>query len=244
MNNNNIERESKNRKILYKLMHDEYQNSYSASKRWQIVQKIADEGSEDMLVDLLIQKCIIDKQLPSNLDGIIFEILRNTKKKNIISKLDNYFQDGLIQLSSSLSINYQPLQSLLMIHSFQEADKWTQSCLCQLVGLNGSSKRNWLYFTDVSMLPAEDLYVIDMLWRLYSRGKFGFSIQREIWLSNDYDWEKLWEQIGWKDKGLPRRYPNDFVWSIEAPEGHLPLFNQLRGVQVLSALFTHSMWNF
>ena len=236
--------ENKNRKILYELMDNKYQNLYSANKNWQIVKKIADEGSEDILVDLLVQKCIINKESPTNLDGIIFEILRSSKKKSIISKLDNYFQDGLIQLSSSLKINYQPLQRLLMLQSFQEADKLTQVCLCQLVGLKESNKRNWLYFTDVSMLPAEDLYVIDMLWRLYSRGKFGFSIQRKIWLSNNYDWEKLWDQIGWKDKGLPRRYPNDFVWNIEAPEGHLPLFNQLRGVQVLSALFTHSMWNF
>ena len=236
--------ENKNRKILYELMDNQYKNLYSANKNWQIVKKIADEGSEDILVDLLVQKCIINKESPTNLDGIIFEILRSTKKKSIISKLDNYFQDGLIQLSSSLKINYQPLQRLLMLQSFQEADKLTQVCLCQLVGLKEDNKRNWLYFTDVSMLPAEDLYAIDMLWRLYSRGKFGFSIQRKIWQSNNYDWEKLWDQIGWKDKGLPRRYPNDFVWNIEAPEGHLPLFNQLRGVQVLSALFTHSMWNF
>ena len=232
------------KKILHKLMYDQSQNLYSANQRWQMVKKIADEGSEDMLVDLLVQKCIFNKELPNDLDGIIFEILRDTKKESVLNKLDNYFQDGLIQLNPSLKINYQPLQKLLMLQDFQEADKWTHLCFCQLANLSRDSERNWLYFTDVFMLPSEDLSTIDKLWRLYSRGKFGFSIQRKIWLSNDYDWEKLWEQIGWKDKGSPRRYPNDFVWSVEAPEGHLPLFNQLRGVQVLSALFSHNMWDF
>lgn len=232
------------KKNLHKLIYDQSQNLYSANRCWQMIRKIADEGSEDMLVDLLVQKCIFNKELPNDLDGIIFEILRNTKKKNVLDKLDDYFQDGLIQFSASLKMNYQPLQELLMLQNFQEADKWTYLCFCQLANLNRDSKRNWLYFTDISMLPPEDLYIIDTLWRLYSRGKFGFSIQRRIWLSNDYDWDKLWEKIGWRDKGLPRRYPNDFVWNIEAPEGHLPLFNQLRGVQVLSALFSHSVWNF
>ena len=92
-------------------------------------------------------------------------------------------------------------------------------------------------------MPSEDLIVIDSLWQAYSRHKFGFSKQRQIWLSTNCDWEKFWDQIGWKNNGIARRYPNEFLWDVNAPSGHLPLFNQLRGVQVLSALFNHIVWN-
>jgi len=53
---------------------------------------------------------------------------------------------------------------------------------------------------------------------------------------------KFWEQIGWVKQGQWLRYPNEFEWSLDAPEGHLPLWNQLRGVQALERLFTHDVW--
>nr|YP_010952330.1 conserved hypothetical plastid protein [Gloiopeltis furcata]WMP13999.1 conserved hypothetical plastid protein [Gloiopeltis furcata] len=140
-------------------------------------------------------------------------------------------------------MDYKPLQKLLISKHYRQADRLTQIYLCQLAGLDEDSKRNWLYFTDIQSLPSEDLATIDMLWRLYSRNKFGFSRQRKIWLSNNCNWEKLWSRIGWKNEGVACRYPDEFMWSIDAPQGHLPLFNQLRGVQVLSALFDHTVWN-
>ena len=77
---------------------------------------------------------------------------------------------------------------------------------------------------------------------MYSRGKFGFSIQRKIWLTHQCKWNLFWQTIGWTKQDIPCRYPTEFIWTIDAPKGHLPLFNQLRGVQVLSALFNHIVW--
>jgi hypothetical protein len=45
--------------------------------------------------------------------------------------------------------------------------------------------------------------------------------------------------LGWKDGGLWTRYPGSFQWSIDAPEGHMPLVNQLRGVRLMDALLRH-----
>nr|YP_009244140.1 hypothetical protein Gele_132 [Gelidium elegans]AMK96382.1 hypothetical protein Gele_132 [Gelidium elegans] len=233
----------KNQRILNRLVKTKSKGFSSFNEQLKLINQIINAGSEDLLADLLVEKCIFNKELPDYLDGIIFEILRKTNNRSVLNKLNSYFQDGLIELRSSLKIDYQPLQDQLMLQNFKEADKLTQLYLCKLADLSDSSERNWLYFTDVFTLPSEDLLTIDMLWRLYSRGKFGFSIQRKIWLSNEYNWEVFWSKIGWKDLGNPRRYPNDFIWDINAPEGHLPLFNQLRGVQVLSALFNHSVWD-
>ena len=105
-----------------------------------------------------------------------------------------------------------------------------------------NNKKNWLYFTDIQFLPKQDLFILDKLWKIYSKGKFGFSIQKKIWVYNNKKWDKFWEKINWISNGVMRRYPNDFVWTVDAPEGHLPLFNQLRGTQTLSYLFRNIQW--
>ena len=43
----------------------------------------------------------------------------------------------------------------------------------------------------------------------------------------------------WKTNGTWTRYPSAFTWSLAAPEGHLPLVNQLRGVRLMDALLQH-----
>ena len=52
-------------------------------------------------------------------------------------------------------------------------------------------------------------------------------------------YEKLWPRIGWKTDGVWTRYPKAFTWSLDAPEGHMPLVNQLRGVRLMDAYLNH-----
>nr|YP_009399627.1 hypothetical protein [Digenea simplex]ARW69446.1 hypothetical protein [Digenea simplex] len=193
----------------------------------------------DLLLDLIRKKVLINQQKPEIIDGFIFQKLMQS---DIKGRLINIFPYGLLKLERSLSINYQPLQNLLMKQKFQEANQLTQEFMCQLVEIKTKYKRKWLYFTDIQSLPLEDLYVIDILWQIYSNGKFGFSIQKKIWIKNDKQWDKLWEKIYWVDKGIMRRYPKEFIWTTEAPEGHLPLFNQLRGTKTLLYLFNSIKW--
>nr|QCI04217.1 hypothetical protein [Anotrichium furcellatum] len=195
-----------------------------------------------VLLNLLILRRNIYKNKINVLDGIIFNYLQDSKIESIVTKLNNTFPEGIVPLKTSLQLNYAPLQKLLTEKKFQDADKLTQKYLCQLAGLNNNNKRKWLYFTDVSFIPSDDLFIIDLLWRIYSKGKFGFSVQRKIWMINNYKWDKLWNQIGWLKSGNMRRYPHEFIWTINAPKGHLPLFNQLRGNQVLFSLFEHIVW--
>lgn len=224
---------------------DKLQSKISHNQQKQLVKElllIGIQGQEELL-ELLINRRINNKIRLSYLDSIIFEFLVNSDYSSISEAIKYYFPNGLVYLKSNLSSNYQSLQNLLIMHRYQEADKLTQQKLCQIAGLNTDNKRDWLYFTDIMGLPSEDLITINSLWQVYSRYKFGFLTQRRIWISNNCDWEKLWHQIGWKNNGVPRRYPEDFLWNVDAPDGHLPLFNQLRGVQVLSALFNHVAWN-
>lgn len=224
---------------------DKLQSEISQQQQYNLVKELLLVGiqGEEELLELLINRRVNDKHKLSYLDSIIFEFLVNSDYSSISEAIHYYLPDGLVYLKPNLTINYQPLQNLLMMHRYQEADKLTQQQLCQIAGLNINNTRNWLYFTDILVLPSDDLRTINSLWQAYSRNKFGFSVQRKIWMSNNCDWEKLWQQIGWKNNGTSLRYPDEFLWHIDAPAGHLPLFNQLRGVQVLSALFNHIAWN-
>ncbi|MDJ0843937.1 GUN4 N-terminal ARM-like repeat domain-containing protein [Crocosphaera sp.] len=156
--------------------------------------------------------------------------------------LHTHFPDGVIPLNSQRNINYQPLNQLLVEQKFQDADTLTRHLLCELAG-EGAIQRKWVYFTEVEQFPATDLQTINGLWWLHSEGKFGFSVQRKLWLSVGKDFTKLWPKIGWKQDNNWTQYPNQFTWDLSAPIGHLPLLNQLRGVRVTASLFSHPAWS-
>jgi len=216
----------------------------SKTQAIKLIKIICDEGEngEQILLNLLIKRRTIEKQKISIVDSLIFEKLSQTKYVDITNKLQVHFSKGIIQLNDTLKLNYQILQDLLIQKKFEEADKVTQQYLCKLASLNYAKNRTWLYFTDIPLIPSEDLLKIDLLWTTYSQEVFGFSVQRNIWLKNQCKWTILWDKIGWTIHGIPCRYPNEFTWNLDAPKGHLPLFNQLRGIQVLSALFKHNAW--
>ncbi|WP_254625990.1 GUN4 domain-containing protein [Nostoc sp. TCL240-02] len=71
---------------------------------------------------------------------------------------------------------------------------------------------------------------MDQLWVKYSNGRFGFSVQKKIYLSvggkadgefYKEAWEKLGDRVGWKVKRNWIHH-SDVVFNASAPEGHLP----------------------
>jgi hypothetical protein len=146
-----------------------------------------------------------------------------------------------LPLRSLSGVDFTPLQESLSQQDFQTADRITVEKLCELAG-EGAMERKWLYFTDVDNVAIADLQLVDALWQHYSNGQFGFSVQRDIWLSVGRNWEKLWSKIAWKTGNNWTRYPQEFIWDLTAPKGHLPLTNQLRGVRVMASLMNHPAW--
>ncbi|MDX2098834.1 MAG: GUN4 domain-containing protein [Leptolyngbyaceae cyanobacterium bins.59] len=146
-----------------------------------------------------------------------------------------------VPLLSERGVDYRPLQELLEQQDFEAADRITLKKMCELAGPL-AVRRGWLYFTEVENFPGQDLQTLNQLWLTYSNQKFGFSVQREIWLATGKNWDKVWPQIGWKQGNLWTRYPQEFTWNLSAPRGHLPLSNQLRGVRVMAALLSHPAW--
>ncbi len=169
--------------------------------------------------------------------GFILQLIHKTDKNFIKNNLDC---DDLAWFSapSQVSFDYSPLQRFLLNESYEDADRFTSSKLRELAG-EKAVKRGYVYFSEVDSIPGMDLSTLDKLWIVYSRGKFGFTIQSKILDSVGGRYDKLWPRIGWKKDGIWTRYPNAFNWSIEAPNGHMPLVNQLRGVRLMDSLLNH-----
>ena len=170
-------------------------------------------------------------------DWAVGWILQVLKKHKPDFFNDKKYNNWFVTYSDE-NINYEELQLNLLEQNFEEADRLTSSYLRKLAG-NLAEKRGYVFYSEVNNMSGTDLQTIDRLWSIYSNGKFGFSIQANILKSVEKKYELLWPKIGWKKDGYWTRYPGSFCWSLEAPEGHMPLINQLRGVRLMDSILRH-----
>jgi hypothetical protein len=87
----------------------------------------------------------------------------------------------------------------------------------------------YLRVKDIKTFPCTVLRTIDTLWEKYSKGRFGFSVQKRIWESiggtRDADYEtynRFAMSVGWRVKYHWLDY-HSITFSVKAPEGHLPV---------------------
>jgi hypothetical protein len=141
---------------------------------------------------------------------------------------------------SQCGADYTLLRDLLAAGEWEKADDETRLKMCELAGEEAFT-REWVYFTEVKDIPAADLVTIDSLWKAYSGGRYGFSVQRSLYLAEKRKWGGFFKRIGWTqgDNGAYRKFPTEFLWQADAPKGHLPLTNCLRGTQLLAAVLEH-----
>ncbi|MGF1537912.1 MAG: GUN4 domain-containing protein [Elainellaceae cyanobacterium] len=203
----------------------------------QLIDTIAQAGHPSVLMAFLKQQMTE----PPNATPAVGYALQMLSQSSASGDELDALADALVPMPSDRQIDYCPLRQHLMTQDFQAADRVTLEKLCELAGA-AAVKRKWLYFSEVNQFPVADLTTIDLLWRIFSQGKFGFSVQRDLWLSVGQNWGRLWPKIGWRSETWTR-YPDEFTWSLSAPRGHLPLSNQLRGVRAMAALMNHPAWN-
>ena len=178
-----------------------------------------------------------DPDLSDWLPGFLLQLIHKTDI-NFLKNTLNCDDLAWFHAPSDVGFDYSPLQRFLLNQSYEDADRFTSSKLRELAG-EKAVKRGYVYFSEVESIPSIDLSTLDKLWIVYSRGKFGFTVQAKILDSLGGRYDKLWPRIGWKKDGIWTRYPKSFNWSIEAPNGHMPLVNQLRGVRLMDALLNH-----
>lgn len=104
-----------------------------------------------------------------------------------------------VQLKSARGVDYTRLRDLLAAGKWQEADEETAKVMVKAAK---REKEGWLDENSINNFPCDDLRTIDQLWVKYSHGRFGFSVQKKIWLEVggkvDFETErKLDDRVGW-----------------------------------------------
>ncbi|WP_208345539.1 GUN4 domain-containing protein, partial [Aetokthonos hydrillicola] len=130
-------------------------------------------------------------------------------------------------LSSEKGIDYTKLRDLLAAQKWKEADYETYLVMLRAVG---RKDKDWIRNEELLTFPCADLRTIDRLWVKYSNGRFGFSIQKKIYLQEggkpdgkyyEEAWKKFGDRVGWRVKGNWISY-SEVTFDTESPEGHLP----------------------
>jgi hypothetical protein len=123
---------------------------------------------------------------------------------------------------------FQKLESLLQAGKWRDADLETWELMKKLTK---REQEGWLRVEDVKNFPRQELRKMDQLWVKYSNGKFGFSVQKQIWLDlggkldgkPDYDtYVKLGDRVGWRKNDTWLSY-DSYTFSTNALRGHLPV---------------------
>lgn len=143
-------------------------------------------------------------------------------------------------LKTLIGVDYRTLRALLKKKEYKAADAETRRLLIVMSG-KAAVKRGWIYFSEVKLIPDDDMNTVNDLWSHFSGGKFGFVQQRKIWKKNRGAFDKFAEETSWfTSKWQNRNWPDEFVYDdVEGVIGHLPLTNCIRGAQVLTELLSH-----
>lgn len=131
------------------------------------------------------------------------------------------------------NVDFAKLEDLLKAFQWKEADRQTYLVMLQAVDRH---KQGWMKAQELSNFPCAILRKIDQLWKVYSDGKFGLSIQQQIWrnissYSVNFDIATFCEFgdcVGWRKNDEWLKYDN-FIFSLESQKGHFPSFGY--GVQ-------------
>ena len=147
-----------------------------------------------------------------------------------------------VELKSARNVDYAKLRDLLAAGNWKEADQETARVMLQAAN---RVKEGYLTVNDIDNFPCEDLRTINQLWLSYSEGKFGFSVQKEIYHrlggTREYNrevWESFGDAVGWRQGGSWLNSKNLTFASRKAPSGHLPFLVGRRGKSLFSRVKT------
>ncbi len=225
----------------------ELEQSYQ-NKRQELEQSL--QAQIKQLEQQLEQERAQASKQQSNLEANIKAAqVKLAEKESIIAQLQSSPQvavTGEVELKTEKGINYTKLRDLLAAGKWKEADRETTLTMLQAAG---RESERWLRVEDIDNFPCEDLRTINQIWLHYSKGKFGFSIQKEIYESlggtreyNEKVWKDFCSRVGWR-KGGNWVYYDDLTFNVEdAPRAHLPVTVTVTGGSFGVGVSTREMW--
>ena len=147
-----------------------------------------------------------------------------TKTQKNLNQVEEEKEDELI---SGPGVDFTKLRDFLATGKWRKADEETTRLMLQL---GDKDEKGYLNTDDCRNFPREELRTIDRLWLDNSEGKFGFSVQKRIYLEeggklDDYDYdsyERMSDRIGWYKNNEWLSYSKLIFDNTTAPQGHLP----------------------
>lgn len=163
----------------------------------------------DIGLDLALQ-ALQDESMQVQLAA--YSLLKDRQESRVKLQLES-FDD----LGSDVGVDYRKLRELLAAEKWSEADGETLAVMLKAA----QTQEDWLDRPDIQTFPCNDLRIIDTLWVKYSKGIFGFSVQKRIWqeLGSKVDYQTnrhLGDRVGWRKNS---KWGQDYDQLIC---GHLP----------------------
>ena len=193
----------------------------------KLIREMTERGAAD-----LAYVCL--QETTKRIDPALVKELGSLKEKLLIHRyrhLEEFTvnQQPLLQEFEALkkkvlSSRYQKLEEFLKDQQWKEADNETYRLMIMTVG---KEEGEWFEPEHLLNFPREELLNIDRLWVKYSEGRFGFSVQKELYLEcggivdGQYHaeaWESFCDTNGWMEKG---KYTN-VIYDTSSPRGYLP----------------------
>jgi len=155
--------------------------------------------------------------------GVVFSNCGLFKYQEIPESFESY---SLKLLNSETSFSYTKLWGLLKEEQWEKANEETGKLILKIAN---REKEGWLREEDCKNFPRKKLKIIDSLWVELTQGRFGFSVQKKIWIECDgipgvYEkdvWGKFSDRIGWRKEGYWFDY-SGLTFNKNAPTAHLP----------------------
>lgn len=170
--------------------------------------------------------------LGSILDGDTFLKVLPEGRKMLADRFAQVLLELQDDLSSEKGIDYTKLRDLLKAQDWKAADYETYLRMLEVVG---RKKGDWIRSEELLSFPCTDLKTIDGLWVKHSKGRFGFSVQKKIYLEcggkldGKYPGDKIWEtfgdRVGWRQDGKLLFYENLNPDPLSSFQGVFPCFS-------------------
>lgn len=196
----------------------------------QVIRKACEQGSEAAELAAI---CLNEYPRPDKINDDLVALLNS---------LESVTQDS----------KYQKLEKLLKAQQWRDADQETYRLMITIVG---KEEGQWFEIEDLATFPCEDLKAIDGLWVKYSNGKFGFSVQKQIYVSSGaklngkYPGDEIWYRfancIGWRRSFVDEVYGWRSGYELQAdlkksPHGEFPFVAQFGRGQAETFYFLFS----
>jgi energy-coupling factor transporter ATP-binding protein EcfA2 len=132
---------------------------------------------------------------------------------------------------------YQTLAHYLSSGQWEKADEETSRLIFKGVGKRDYILSQFFYLSanSIKQFPKADLRLIDFLWVTYSNGRFGFSVQKQIWVEEggklDFGknkraarmaFAKMSDRNGWRVNGKYIYSSEQMTFDASSKQGHLP----------------------